>query len=55
MGRAGLEKNRAIPSKKSYIENLFDKYNLEMINSLSSINDSKEIRNLLISLKGIGP
>ena len=26
-----------------------------MINSLSCINDSKEIRNLLISLKGIGP
>ena len=41
--------------KKSYIENLFDKNNLEMINSLSFINDSKEIRNLLISLKGIGP
>ena len=41
--------------KKSYIENLFDKNNLEMINSLSCINDSKEIRNLLISLKGIGP
>ena len=41
--------------KKSYIENLFDKNNLEMINSLSSINDSNEIRNLLISLKGIGP
>ena len=31
------------------------RHNLEMINSLSSINDSKEIRNLLISLKGIGP
>ena len=41
--------------KKSYIENLFDKNNLEMINKLSFINDSKEIRNLLISLKGIGP
>ena len=41
--------------KKSYIENLFDKNNLEMINSLSCINDSKEIRNLLISLNGIGP
>ena len=41
--------------KKSYIENLFDTNNLEMINSLSCINDSKEIRNLLISLKGIGP
>jgi 3-methyladenine DNA glycosylase/8-oxoguanine DNA glycosylase len=41
--------------KKYYIENLFDKNNLEMINSLSCINDSKEIRNLLISLKGIGP
>ena len=41
--------------KKSYIENLFDKNNLEMINRLSFINDSKEIRNLLISLKGIGP
>ena len=41
--------------KKSYIENLFDKNNLEMINKLSLINDSKEIRNLLISLKGIGP
>ena len=41
--------------KKSYIGNLFDTNNLEMINSLSCINDSKEIRNLLISLKGIGP
>jgi 3-methyladenine DNA glycosylase/8-oxoguanine DNA glycosylase len=41
--------------KKSYIENLFDTNNLEMINSLSCINDSKDIRNLLISLKGIGP
>ena len=41
--------------KKSYIENLFHTNNLEMINSLSCINDSKEIRNLLISLKGIGP
>jgi|TARA_B110000438_G_C15724163_1_gene611206 3-methyladenine DNA glycosylase/8-oxoguanine DNA glycosylase len=41
--------------KKSYIENLFHQDNLEMINSLHSIDDSKKIRSLLIELKGIGP
>ncbi|MDG2287697.1 MAG: hypothetical protein P8L43_02945 [Candidatus Marinimicrobia bacterium] len=41
--------------KKCYIENLFHEENLEMINSLYSINDSNKIRSLLIELKGIGP
>jgi 3-methyladenine DNA glycosylase/8-oxoguanine DNA glycosylase len=41
--------------KKSYIENLFHKNNLEMIDSLYAMDDSKKIRSLLIELRGIGP
>jgi DNA-3-methyladenine glycosylase II len=41
--------------KKSYIENLFRQENLDMVNSLYSIEESSLIRSLLINLKGIGP